>query len=524
MKKKKRYVVLSIVAVIVVIIIALIVSTISQVRKAAQGTVATAAAELGSIRSVVTGTGSLTDKAALLDVLIPSGVALDDVLVEKGDIVKPGDVLATLDKAVLSTVIRDTQDELNTLAFQLERSKDSRDSQYVVSPASGRIKQVFIEEGASILDTMAKHSALMLLSIDDKMKVSFKPADAAGLSEGDEVIVTLSGGKTKDGEIASISQESCVVTLTDNGPVLGEQVTISKKDGAALGSGTLEINMPVAITFTGGTAMDVLKELGDTVNVGTKLIKLKEAPLAREYEQLYQNYLDKKDALSNLLAYSKTGSILCAQGGTIDSINVSDGQTVSGGVQATSAQVTGLTIKTGGTIQLKAQIDELDIPQIKLGQSVEITLDAFPDKEYQGTVSTIADTGITSQGSTTYDVSFDFPADDTLKAGMSASVTIIITEKQDIVKLPLIALQEAGSEQFVYVGSSKSITELGNKQVVTTGVSDGEYVEILTGLNVGDKVNYLDTTIASMLSSFSAMQQQNMSRTQSRLNPPISDE
>ncbi|MEL7608077.1 MAG: efflux RND transporter periplasmic adaptor subunit [Bacillota bacterium] len=522
MKKKKRYIVLSIVAVIV-IIIALVVSTISQIRKATEGTIATATAELGSIRSVVTGTGSLTDKATLFDVLIPSGVQIDDVLVDKGDIVKPGDVLATLDEAVLNTVIRDTQDELNTLAFQLERTKDAHDSQYVVSPASGRIKQVFIQEGASILDTMAEHSALMLVSLDGKMKVAFKPSSAAGLSESDDVTVTLSDGKEKDGEIASVSEDLCIVTLTDNGPALGEQVTVSKEDGTALGSGALEINAPVAITFTGGTAMDVLKDVGDTVSVGAKLIKLREAPLSREYEQLYQNYLDKKDALNALLTYSKTGSIVCTEGGTVDSVSVADGQTI-GGAQSTAAQIAGLSIKTGGTIELKAQIDELDIPVIELGQPVEITLDAFPDKQYAGTVSAIADTGVTSQGSTTYDVSFEFPADDFLKSGMSASVTIIIDEKENIVKLPLSALQESGTEQYVYVGTAKGITELGQKQAVTTGLSDGEFVEIVSGLKAGDTVNYLDTTIASMLSSFSSMQQQNMGQAQSRLNPSISDE
>ena len=81
-----------------------------------------------------------------------------------------------------------------------------------------------------------------------------------------------------------------------------------------------------------------------------------------------------------------------------------------------------------------------------------------------------------------------------MKVGMNASATISIEKRDNIIKIPLEALQESGKEQFVYVGTAISETSLGEKRTVTTGISDGEFVEITSGLTAGETINYVYTS------------------------------
>jgi multidrug efflux pump subunit AcrA (membrane-fusion protein) len=156
--------------------------------------------------------------------------------------------------------------------------------------------------------------------------------------------------------------------------------------------------------------------------------------------------------------------------------------------------MTAFTIKTGSKMELRAEIDELDILSLALGQKAGITLDALPDQTFEGIITEISDTGTVSSGVTTYEVTLSVAADLSMKVGMNASATIIIEKRENIVKIPLEALQESGKEQFVYVGTATGEISLSEKRTVTTGISDGEFVEITKGLAAGEKINYIYTS------------------------------
>jgi multidrug efflux pump subunit AcrA (membrane-fusion protein) len=145
-------------------------------------------------------------------------------------------------------------------------------------------------------------------------------------------------------------------------------------------------------------------------------------------------------------------------------------------------------------MELTAEIDELDILSLKVGQKAGITLDALPDQIYEGIITEISDTGTVSSGVTTYEVTLSVTADLSMKVGMNASATISIEKRENIVKIPLEALQESGKEQFVYVGTAAGEASLGEKRIVSTGISDGEFVEITKGLAAGEKINYIYTS------------------------------
>ena len=435
----------------------------------------------------------------------------------------------------LRTAIWDAQDELDSLTAQLQEAKGESESQYITTAVSGRIKQVFAEEGADVDDVMAEHGALMILSIDGKMRVSFTPSTTEGLQAGDEVIVTLSDGDEEDGEIASITQQECVVTLTDRGPDVGEQVSVTLDDGTAFGSGTLAINKPVAITGVSGVIDEIRKDEGTYVSKNTKLIEMKEASITREYDALYEDVQEQTDVVNTLLAYTENNAILAPCGGVISTVSVSDGETLGnsgassdstssdtesstgsasslGGMTtgssnssssgsssnsdtSTGAQetVTAFSIKTGSTMELVVSIDELDILSVAVGQTAKITLDAIPDLTLEGTITDIDAEGTVSQGVASYSTTLELTANESMRVGMNATATIIIERKENVVVIPLAALQEMGDEQFVYIASASNTDEIGERRAVTTGLSNGENVEITDGLTAGEKINYVYT-------------------------------
>ena len=490
-----------------------------------------AAAESGTIEKTVAGTGNLSADDTIEDMDIPNNINIAEVLVETGDTVKKGDTVATLDPIALQTAIYDTQDAISSLDTQLDTAKAQTESQYISSSISGRIKQILVEDGDDVAKTMTEDKALMVLSIDGKMTVSFVPAVTDGLTAGDDVTVTLSDGTEKEGTIVSISAEQCSVTISDKGPAVNESVIITIDD-TQLGSGILQINKPLSISGTNGKVADILYSVDDYVYEGSNLIKLEDASLSRDYDQLYADRLAKADLLNILLTYQETNSITAVFDGTIQSVMISDGQSTadsaastgtttsaastgtdtassttaaasqsSGSSAAASAatstssdEMTAFTIKTGSKMELRAEIDELDILSLAIGQKAGITLDALPDQTFEGIITEISDTGTVSAGVTTYEVTLSVASNLSMKIGMNASATISIEKRENIVKIPLEALQESGKEQFVYVGTATGEISLGEKRTVTTGISDGEFVEITKGLAAGEKINYIYTS------------------------------
>ena len=77
-----------------------------------------------------------------------------------------------------------------------------------------------------------------------------------------------------------------------------------------------------------------------------------------------------------------------------------------------------------------------------------------------------------------------------MRSGMNAAVTIPLASTQAECTVPAAALTEAGGETMVYTSYDKKTDTLGDPVTVTTGISDGETVEILSGLQAGDTVYY----------------------------------
>ncbi|RRR72518.1 MAG: HlyD family efflux transporter periplasmic adaptor subunit [Candidatus Viridilinea halotolerans] len=138
-------------------------------------------------------------------------------------------------------------------------------------------------------------------------------------------------------------------------------------------------------------------------------------------------------------------------------------------------------------------IDELDIAQVHLGQRAAIEVDALPGLLIGGSVTNIAPQATRSDsGTTTYEVTVTLDEDSPgVRAGMTAVVAIIIEEKEDVVLVPRRAVRAEGGQSYVLVPSDTveaNATTPGERRLVELGLSSSEFVEITSGLDVGEAV------------------------------------
>lgn len=194
---------------------------------------------------------------------------------------------------------------------------------------------------------------------------------------------------------------------------------------------------------------------------------------------------------------SETGGTVKSQSVSMAVTNVSSQSSSQESSQSSAAEstesgneVTAFTMSSSDTMILAVNVDELDINSVSEGQQAEITLDAIEEETFTGTVAKVGGSASSANGGVAkYTVEVEIPGDERMKEGMNASATITIEKREDVVTIPVNALQERGKKVFVYT-QTDSEGNLAGEQEVTTGLSDGSTVEITEGLSEGDKVYY----------------------------------
>ncbi len=297
--------------------------------------------QTGNLSTTVVGTGTLKNDTANA-VKIPDGITVDEVMVESGDAVKAGEVLAIVNQASVTQILSQIQDELAELDEEINDTKGDKESAYIKTYIAGRVKKIYAETGENASAVMQEKGSLLVLSIDGKMAVSLE--GVSGMGVGDDVTVRLSDGSEKEGTVESASEKSSVITLTDNGTSVGEKVTVLDKSGEEIGSGELYIHQPIEITGTAGTISEIVAEENEEVGAGDTLVKLTDLPDSSEYQQLLDKRSELTETLKALAQLSAQGTIQAEYDGTVESVYVTAEETEG---NSTDGYSTGASIGNG---------------------------------------------------------------------------------------------------------------------------------------------------------------------------------
>jgi macrolide-specific efflux system membrane fusion protein len=253
-------------------------------------------------------------------------------------------------------------------------------------------------------------------------------------------------------------------------PTIGSIQTMISTTGIVLPKNRLEIKPPV-----NGRVESILVKEGEVVKVGqllawmssTERAALLDAAQAQGPEQLkYWQEAYKPIALLAPIA----GEVIVA--------------TIQPGTTVTTADA---VVVLSDQLIVRAQVDETDIGKIALGQMVVLSLDAYPDTKIKANVEHIYYESKTVNNVTIYEADLapeNMPS--FFRSGMNATINFIIKSKDNILIVPLEAVQKNKEESFVSVmkeGGSEPV-----RQVVLLGVSDDKNVEVVSGLSESDTV------------------------------------
>ena len=141
--------------------------------------------------------------------------------------------------------------------------------------------------------------------------------------------------------------------------------------------------------------------------------------------------------------------------------------------------------------EIDITVDELDISAYKVGQKLSVSLDAMPGQRFEAVIRAIDPNGTNEDsGNTKYTVTLVMPRSENMLSGMNVSVALEAEERADVLIIPLAAVCEEDGRVFVYTSYDAETDTLGNETEIETGLSDGERVEIISGLSEGDTYFY----------------------------------
>lgn len=221
------------------------------------------------------------------------------------------------------------------------------------------------------------------------------------------------------------------------------------------------------------------------------------------YEKARNAYEQAQAAIVKVKRNLGYATITSPIDGVVISRAVEEGQTVAAGFETPTL----FTIANDLTqMQVIADVDEADIGQVKDGQRVEFTVDAYPDDTFEGTVQQVRLEATTESSVVTYEVVISaYNPDLKLKPGLTANVTIYTLEKEHALAVPTKALRfvpdaELLSEIGLTIDGEPGKAEAGKRELwikngerltpryVTSGAASGELTEITEGLADGEEV------------------------------------
>ena len=153
------------------------------------------------------------------------------------------------------------------------------------------------------------------------------------------------------------------------------------------------------------------------------------------------------------------------------------------GAQVSSGSATLFTLMNLDVLKIMVNVQEKDIPLIKIGTKATITVDAYPNSKFEGSV--VRQSQAFELTTRTMAVEIDVPnKDQLLKPGMFASVSLIISERADAITIPTQGILHDAKGDFVLIADN----DTANRRNVKTGAEQESRTEILTGLQDNDHV------------------------------------
>ncbi len=464
-----------------------------------------AAPERRDVTNTLSGTGTLNPANTYTVKSLVDGKVLTGTI-EEGNIVEESNVLYTIDSSDASTNFEKAEIAMQ----QAQRSYDKVvDRQYVRAEVAGVVSSLKVTKGDEVASgqevAVIRDSSRMLLTLE------FPAADAANFSVGQSAAVTLDGTfEQLNGTVTSVSgtdalsagnllTRTVTITVQNAGGLTTAQAATASINGvSSIGSATFAYQAERTLTAqAAGTVTSINVQEGSDVAKDDIILGLSGDDLTESIQSASESLRSAEISMQNLQDAMNNYTITAPISGTIIEKDAKVGDAV----------------KTGDTLcivydlsylEMSINVDELQISSISVGQQVQITADAVPDKTYVGTVTRVSMKGKSDGGTTTYPVTIRIDDTDGLRPGMNANAEIVVAEANNALVVPNAAVVRGS-----YVLVTKDSPSAANADTameapegfvyvpVKTGVSDDDYTQIVSGIQEGDTIGYDPSSVSS---------------------------
>ncbi|HXW01255.1 MAG TPA: efflux RND transporter periplasmic adaptor subunit, partial [Anaerolineae bacterium] len=411
--------------------------------------------ERKTLVDTVSATGSIEPEAEV-EMKFETGGKVSEVLVKEGQYVTVGTVLARLDTTDLELQVRSTEIDLAQAKANLEQLYEPELAEKIMAAQaaveSARLNLAELGDGPDPDEVTKAEAALK------QTEITLKEAQWAY----DQVAYR--------GDVGAMSQANDLQDAT-----------------LAYESALADYNIAVKAA----TPAEIASARSTLASAQSSLAELQQEPSAAEIAS-QQASVDKAQLTLEEAQANLDNAVLTAPtDGIVLVVNIEPGERVLD--DATDAA---LTIADTSTYLLKMEVDELDIGQVKVGQRANVSLDAFAEQKFEGTVTDISPSPASSDSSedsiVTYEVTISLDTEGLsmgLLSGMTANAIIETQELDAVVVVPNRAIQtdQAGGEAVTYV---EKLDEQGNlmRVEIETGLRSGSVTEVVAGLEAGDQV------------------------------------
>lgn len=463
-----------------------------------------ASPEVRDVSNTLSGTGTLNPANTYTVKSLVEGKVLTGEF-EEGDVLDEGSILYTLDSSDASTNFEKAEIAMQ----QAQRSYDKVvDRQYVRAEVDGTVSTLKVAKGDEV--TSGQEVAIIRDSSKMMLTLEFPAADAANFSVGQTAQVTLDGTfEQLDGTVTSVTGTDALST----GNLLTRTVTIAVRNAGGLttaqaATATINgVNCIAAKCFeyqaertltalAAGTVTAINVPEGGAVNKDDIVLQISGEDLTEAIQSAAESLRSAELNMDNLQEAMNNYTITSPISGTIIEKNAKAGDALSAGSDL-------CTIFDLSYLEMTLNVDELQVSSLSVGQSVQVTADAVPDKTYTGVVTRVSLKGTSNGGTTTYPVKVRIDETDGLRPGMNANAEIVVAQAKNTLTVPNAAIVRGG--YVLVTQDSPSAVNADPGMIapdgyvyvpVKTGVSDDNYTQIVSGLTGNDTVAY-DSAAAS---------------------------
>jgi HlyD family secretion protein len=472
---RSKKITITIIVVIVVIIIILLVK-----KKPSQALSTTV--QTGTVIDNVVLSGT-TDSASAVNLGFASQGRIASVSVKEGDNVHAGQVIASLDTAALQASLKNAQ-------------------------AALVIAQANASNSATNLATVTAQQNTLVQNADNNLLSDHLEADPTNLAttaaaptisgtytgpQGTYTIHVYPSG-TVTGASFSISGLETGFTepaaTTTPVPLGSRGLYIQFQPGVSYGNATWTVTIPntQSSTYTAdlnaynaavATRTQAIAAAADSANATSTAGSISAAQISQAQAQV-----------DSVIAQIQQSEIIAPFDGVIASVDVKPGQTTNSfnpSGNSTDSANANISLISESDYEVTLKTPEIDVTSIAVGQIVSISLDAFnSDTVFAGTIASIDPAETIVDGVPVYETKVVFTQlDPRIRSGMTATATINVGEKDNVLTVPVAFVHSDTNGEYVYVLNGKHTV----KTIVTTGLrgSDSTY-EITSGLTAGQTV------------------------------------